>query len=67
MQIDEYFGDWLKVIDMRELNKVVYNLNNLYGVKPIVPEYQDIFKAFTLCSRHDVKIVFLGQDFNKHL
>jgi uracil-DNA glycosylase len=62
MQLDEYFGDWLKVIDVTELNKAVTKLNAISQVKPIVPAYKDIFKAFTLCSEHDVKIVFLGQD-----
>lgn len=62
MQIDEYFGDWLEVIDINELNKVVNKLNVIVQSKPIVPEYTNIFKAFTLCTRHDVKIVFVGQD-----
>ncbi len=62
MQLNEYFGDWLKVIDITELNKVVTKLNAISQVKPIVPAYKDIFKAFTLCSENDVKIVFLGQD-----
>lgn len=65
MQIEEYFGDWLKVIDVNELYKVVNKLNVLYQGKPVVPAYGDIFKAFTLCSEHDCKIIFLGQDFNR--
>ena len=62
MKLHEYFGDWLKVIDVPELAKVVTKLNSLYSIKPIVPAYTDIFKAFTLCSEHDCKVVFLGQD-----
>lgn len=62
MELSEYFGDWLTVIDVNELNKVVAKLNTVYQVKPVVPDYKDIFKAFTLCSRHDCKVVFLGQD-----
>lgn len=62
MQIEEYFGDWLKVIDINELYRVVNKLNVLYQGKPVVPAYGDIFKAFTLCSEHDCKIIFLGQD-----
>lgn len=62
MQIDEYFGDWLTVIDQKELNNVIGKLNMIGKTKPIVPAYKDIFKAFTLCSRRDCKIVFLGQD-----
>ena len=58
----EYFGDWLNVIDVKELLNVVNKINNIIKVKPIVPEYKDIFKAFTLCSRGDCKIIFIGQD-----
>lgn len=65
MQIDEYFGDWLTVIDQKELNNVIVKLNMISKTKPIVPSYKDIFKAFTLCSKRDCKIVFLGQDFNR--
>lgn len=62
MNLSEYFGDWLKVFDIKELNTAVAKLNVICQNKPIVPAYKDIFKAFTLCSEHDCKIVFLGQD-----
>jgi len=62
MTIEEYFGDWLGVLDKQELNKVIARINLLYKTKSVTPEYKDIFKAFTLCSRHDCKVVFLGQD-----
>lgn len=62
MQIEDYFGDWLEVIDIKELYKVVNRLNVLYQSKPIVPSYNDIFKAFTLCSNQDCKIVMVAQD-----
>ena len=62
MKLTDYFGDWLKVIDVPELAKVVTKLNSLYSVTPVVPAYADIFRAFTLCSEHDCKVVFLGQD-----
>lgn len=62
MTIDEYFGDWLKVIDRTALDKIVLTLNNLYKTKSITPAYENVFKAFTLCSLKDLKIVFLGMD-----
>lgn len=62
MKLTDYFGDWLKVIDVPELAKVVTKLNSLYSMKPIVPAYTDVFKAFTLCSEHDCKVIMLGQD-----
>lgn len=62
MQLNEYFGDWLKVIDLKELSTVITRINSVYDVKPVVPAYTNIFKAFTLCSMKDCKAVFLGQD-----
>lgn len=62
MGLNEYFGDWLQVIDTDELNKAVSKLNIVCKTKPIAPEYKDVFKAFTLCSMRDCKVVFLGQD-----
>ena len=62
MTYEEYFGDWTKVIDYNELTKVLKKVNIEYNTKSIMPKYEDIFKAFTLCSLHDTKIVMLGQD-----
>lgn len=62
MTYEEYFGDWTKVIDYNELTKVLKKVNIEYNTKSIMPKYEDIFKAFTLCSLHDTKIVMLGFD-----
>ena len=61
MTLEEYFGDWIKVIDLRELNKVINKLNTLYFTKIIYPNKNDVFKPFSLCSLKDLKVVFLGQ------
>lgn len=62
MTINEYFGDWIDVIDLKELGKIIQQLNLLYKEKPIVPAYADVFRAFTLCHKSDCRVVFLGQD-----
>lgn len=62
MQLNECFGDWLKVIDVKELNEALSKLSIIGKTKLIVPAYNDVFKAFTLCSLHDCKIIMLGQD-----
>ena len=62
MAISEYFGDWLDVMDPIELNKVLKILPQLYKVRPIVPELGNVFRAFTLCSMKDCRVVFIGQD-----
>lgn len=62
MTAEEYFGDWLKVIDKASLDKVVSALNHIYKTSDVTPAYNNVFKAFTLCSLRDLKIVFLGMD-----
>ena len=60
MTIQEYFGDWCKVIDTSEANRILKKLS--LSKKVICPKVKDIFKAFTLCSLHDLKVVIIGQD-----
>lgn len=62
MTINEYFGDWLKVIDVQTLNRALKTVNNLYQTQSVMPEYKNIFRAFHLCPYNDLKIIFLGQD-----
>lgn len=61
MTAEEYFGRWMRVLDMNEMAKV---LNVLGKVNPdkLCPEYPNIFRAFELCKYDDCKVVFLGQD-----
>ena len=58
MGIDEYFGDWIKVIDKRAIMLALSKIDK----NKIEPAFSDIFKAFTLCSLNNLKIVFIGQD-----
>lgn len=60
MTVEEYFGDWAKVIDTREADSVMRKLAG--SRQKICPHLKDIFKAFTLCSLHDLKVVIVGQD-----
>ena len=62
MTLDEYFGDWMKVIDRTELNNVMTKVGQEYRRKPICPAQSDVFRAFELCSLKDLKVVMLGQD-----
>lgn len=61
MTVEEYFGRWIKVLDMNEIVRV---LNVLRKINPdrLCPEYHNIFRAFKLCKYDDCKVVFLGQD-----
>lgn len=60
MTIQEYFGDWCKVIDTKEADGIIRKLRASRQV--ICPQIKDIFKAFTLCKLHDLKVVIIGQD-----
>ena len=62
MSIEEYFGDWINVINRKELNEVMNKVGLEYKTKIICPPQSDVFKAFKLCSLNDLKIVFLGMD-----
>lgn len=60
MTIEEYFGDWQKVIDLKEAKRVVNLLAR--QEKAVCPEIKDIFKAFRLCSLDSLRVVICGQD-----
>lgn len=60
MTLGEYFGNWIRVIDVNELDKVTKIIGNIR--KPICPSISDVFKAFNLCHYKDLKVVMIGQD-----
>lgn len=62
MTLNEYFGDWMKVIDRTEFNNVMVKVRQEYRKKPICPNQPDVFRAFELCPLKDLKIVMLFQD-----
>lgn len=62
MKLEEYFGDWLKVIDKQELYKVVNNINTLYKTHSCEPAYNNIFRAFHITPYNNLKLVSLAQD-----
>ena len=62
MTLDEYFGDWMKVIDRTELNNVMAKVGQEYKRKPLCPAQPDVFRAFELCPLNDLKVVMLGID-----
>ena len=61
MTIDEYFKEWLKVLDRVETIKVI---NWLKTVNPntLCPALSNVFKAFELCPYNKCKIIFIGYD-----
>lgn len=62
MTFHEYFGNWEKVIDQKELYSVLDKVNVLYSEQSVMPAYEDIFRAFNICPYDELKVVFIGQD-----
>ena len=60
MTIKEYFGDWSKVVDLSEADRVMKILSAMN--KPICPKLPNVFKAFRLCSLSSLRVIILGQD-----
>ena len=60
MTIQEYFGDWSKVIDLKEADGILRKLSASNHV--ICPQLSDIFKAFRLCPLNSLRVVIIGQD-----
>ena len=61
MTIDEYFGDWMKVLDRNETMKIMGWLRTV-NKETLCPNIKDVFKAFKLCPYNKCRIVFIGQD-----
>ena len=62
MSLEEYFGDWIRVINQKELNIVIDAMNRLYGSKKVCTAAENVFRAFDLCPYNELKVVFIGQD-----
>ena len=61
MTIDEYFGDWMKVLDRNETMKIMGWLRTI-NKETLCPNIKDVFKAFKLCPYNKCRVVFLSQD-----
>ena len=59
MSLEEYFGDWLKVIDKNKLYSAINKINTT-DFSTLCPNYDNIFNCFTACKLHDLKVVILG-------
>ena len=61
MTIDEYFGDWMKVLDRTETMKIMGWLRSI-NQSTLCPSIKDVFKAFKLCPYNKCRVIFVGQD-----
>lgn len=60
-QMKEFFGDWIKVIDITEMYRVLGELNKV-NPELLCPRPNEVFKAFKLCPYKELRVVFMGQD-----
>lgn len=60
--IEDFFGDWVKVIDKSSLIDTLNTLDREKEHFRICPEQQNVFRAFLECSYSSLQVVFLGQD-----
>lgn len=58
MSLEEYFGDWLKVIDKKILYKII-NILNTIDSSTLCPNYNNIFNCFRICKLSNLKVVIL--------
>ena len=60
MTIEEYFGDWCKVIDLKEADRLMKTL--VHSKERVCPEPINVFKAFRICPLNSLRVVMVGQD-----
>ena len=57
MTVEEYFGDWVKVINTQQADSI---LKKVISSKKLCPKPINIFKAFKYCSFNNLKVVIIG-------
>ena len=62
MTLNEYFKDWIKVIDKKILSDTLNTLSIEYKNNIVCPSQNDVFKVFQYCPYNELKIIILGQD-----
>lgn len=62
MTAEEYFGDWIKVINKEELARIMRWIGSINNPSTICPSPKNIFKAFRICPYNNCKVIMIGQD-----
>ena len=60
MTKEEYFGDWMTVLPIKEMQEAISKVNPIRD--RICPDYKNIFKTFYKCPYRELRLVILGQD-----
>lgn len=65
MTIEQYFGDWSKVVDLEEADRIMKLLIPYRNV--LCPNISNVFRAFQICELKNLRVVICGQDpYNDH-
>ena len=57
MTVEEYFGDWVEVINTQQADSI---LKKVISSKKLCPKPINVFKAFKFCSLNNLKVVIIG-------
>ena len=60
MTKEEYFGDWMTVLPIKEMQEAISKVNPIRN--RICPDYKNIFKAFYKYPYRELRLVILAQD-----
>lgn len=61
MTAEEYFGDWMKVIDKEELYRIMHWLKTI-DTSCLCPALPNIFRAFRVCPFEKLRVIMVGLD-----
>lgn len=61
MTAEEFFGDWIEVIDLDVLAPILKHIGKIKDTN-LCPSRSNIFKSFKLCPYKELRVVFIGQD-----
>lgn len=60
MTVEEYFGDWSRVVDVKIADSILHRI--IASKEAICPLPKNIFKAFQLCALDNLRVVIIGLD-----
>lgn len=60
MTLEEYLGDWCKVMDVKMAKDILKKV--IRTKETLCPKPKDVFKAFELCPLSNLRILVLAQD-----
>lgn len=60
MTIQQYFGDWARVVNLKEADHIMHLL--AASREPVCPSLNNVFRAFRLCPLSKLRVVIIGQD-----